>query len=62
MHNDPLDLAPVANGMTPGRAAFEVWYASMARLEVVTPDAWMSMGEHQELWDRVAKAAIDASK
>jgi hypothetical protein len=57
--NDPND--EITSGeMTPGRAAFETWYGSMAAIQEVTPEAWASLGEHQAVWDRVAAAAIMA--
>lgn len=46
--------------MTPGQAAFECWYAQMAGIREISPDAWKSLGAHQEMWDAVANAAIDA--
>lgn len=46
--------------MTPARAAFECWYASLAGVQEVTPDAWKGLGEHQALWERVAEACITA--
>jgi hypothetical protein len=55
---DPYDGADeMANG--PARAAFEAWYGHHVD-GPVSADAWNGLGEHQQVWVRVADAAINA--
>jgi hypothetical protein len=59
---DPADSGTIeAMAEAPARAAFEVWYASMAAVNVadVSPDAWKGLGEHKRVWLAVADAAIN---